>query len=317
MDPDLTLLLQVAVLMAAAGVLVGTVAGFFGARYEVLDLAAHFRPHLAIAAAVVAVMAILVLHSPPTAGLAAVMAFGNIAAMRDEFRYCVRPAAADGEGATLTIGVLNVNLRNGRHAPVEQWIRQTQPDVLVVVEASAGWIEALDRLADVYPHRALQRTTFVAMIARRPWTSLDVVAGLRPRQPMLVAKFDVGDTILTVIGAHPASPKGRRRMRVRDAEIAAIGQQAVAAAGPVAAVGDFNATPWSAPMRRLVRTTPLRYADLVATTWPTFLPRWLGIKIDHVMLGNGCTLVDYAVGPDVGSDHRPVLATVRCAPPAT
>lgn len=315
MDPTLTLFLQAAVLIVAAGVLVGTIAGFFGARHPVLDLAAHFRPHLAIAAALLAVMGTLLFGAPAGAGLAAIMALANIAAIRAERSYCA-PVAAAGQATTLALGVLNVNFRNGHHAPVEQWIRRTQPDVLVIVEASPPWLDAIDRLADLYPHRALRHTAFVTMIARRPWTTFDVVPGPRTRQAILMAGFDVDGVTLTVIGAHPASPTRPHRMRARDAEIDAIGRLAAAAPGPVAAMGDFNAAPWSAPMRRLVRTSPLRYADLVATTWPAFLPRWLGIKIDHIMLGNGCTVVDHKVGPSVGSDHRPVVATIRIDPPS-
>ncbi|HKU99463.1 MAG TPA: endonuclease/exonuclease/phosphatase family protein [Vineibacter sp.] len=316
MDPELTQLLQVAVLVAAAGVSVGTIASFLGARFRVLDLAAHFRPHLAIAAAVTAVAAMLLLHSLPVAGLAAVMAFANIAAMRAEYPYGISRAGDDGEGATLSIGVLNVNFRNRNHAPIEHWIRQAQPDVLVIVEVSPPWLDAIERLSDLYPYRALRRTSFVTMIARRPWTSFDVMPGPRTQQAILVAGFDVEGTTLTVIGAHPASPTRPHHMRARDAELDTIARLAVGAPGPVSAMGDFNAAPWSAPMRRLVRTSPLRYPDLVATTWPAFLPRWLGIKIDHIMVGKGCAVIDYKVGPNVGSDHRPVVATIRVALPS-
>jgi len=310
------LFLQAAVLIAAVGLLIGTAVGFFGATCKVLDLAAHFRPHLVVIALAVAIVALLLVDAPLGVGVAAVLAalaMVNIGAVRAERSY--RAAVADGRATkTLTIGVLNVNFRNGRHAPVEQWIRRVRPDVLVIVEVSAGWRQALDRLADLYPHRALRSTSFVTMIARRPWTSFDVVSGPRTRQAILTASFDVEGSTLTVIGAHPASPTRPHRMRARDAELDTIARLAAAAPGPVAAMGDFNATPWSAPMRRLVRTSPLRYPDLVATTWPAFLPRWLGIKIDHIMLGNGCTAFDYKVGPNVGSDHRPVVATIRIDP---
>jgi len=317
MDLALTSLPQVAALIAAAGVLVATGAGFFGARVRVFDLAAHFRPHLAVAAVLIAIVTVLLFDALVGIGLAAVLAgvaMVNIAAILAERPY--RADAVDGRATTLTVGVLNVNFRNRNHAPVEHWIRQARPDVLVIVEASPPWLDVIERLADLYPHRALRHTAFVTVIARRPWASFDVMPGPRTRQAILVAGFDVDGTTLTVIGAHPSSPTRPHRMRARDAELEAIGRLAAAAPGPVIAMGDFNAAPWSAPMRRLVRTSPLRYPDLVVTTWPAFLPRWLGIKIDHIMLANGCTVVDYTVGPSVGSDHRPVVAAIHVEPSA-
>jgi endonuclease/exonuclease/phosphatase (EEP) superfamily protein YafD len=266
------------------------------------------------------VAAALVLFGSP-ASLLLAAAFGltavvNIGVILVEHRYrTVRltDAAAAG-GTTLTIASLNVRFGNRQHERAARWIRGECPDVLVVTEVDRTWAPTIEGLADLYPCRAIGRTKFVTMMSRRPWTDFEVAAGPRPTQGLLVARFDIDGTTLTVIGAHPASPVNRYRMKARDAELQVIGQLAAAAPGPVAAMGDFNATPWCAPMRRLVRTSPLRYADLRATTWPTLLPRWLGIKIDHIVLGKGCTLLDYKVGPDVGSDHRPVVATIRCPP---
>ena len=45
-------------------------------------------------------------------------------------------------------------------------------------------------------------------------------------------------------------------------------------------------------------------------TWPAFLPMPARIPIDHVMTGSGLRVVERTVGPDLGSDHRPVIATI-------
>jgi endonuclease/exonuclease/phosphatase (EEP) superfamily protein YafD len=290
-----------------------TIAGF-GSGW--LDYAAHFRPHLAVTAFLGAIGALLLLDTQPGLLLAAVfvaMAIVNVTVILVESRFRA-PRASMADGATLKIASLNVNFLNTQHGRVDRWIRDEQPDILVVTEIGRSWVDAIDGLADLYPHRAIGLTNFVTMLSRRPWASLEVVAGPRTTQGLLVARFDVDGAALTVIGAHPASPVNPRWIANRDAELDIIARLAATVAGPVAAMGDFNATPWSAPMRRLVRASPLRYADLRATTWPTSIPRWLGIKIDHIMLGRGCNLVAYKVGPDVGSDHRPVVAAIRCTP---
>lgn len=299
--------------LVAAGLAAITAAGFFGSVSGWLDYAAHFRPHLAAAAAVAIAGALLVFagqRSLLPVSLAAFVFIINAAVILGESRFRA-PAATTADSDTWTVASINLNFLNREFDRVERWIRAEQPDVVVITEVDRPWLRTLEQLADLYPHRAVGRTNFVTMLSRRSWSSFEVAAGPRVRQGILVARFQTEGKVLTVIGAHPASPVNPRWVPSRDAELAAIGRLAAAATGPVAALGDFNATPWSAPMRRLVRSSPLRYADLAATTWPTFIPRWLGIKIDHIMLGKGCTVAGFRVGPDIGSDHRPVLAVIR------
>jgi endonuclease/exonuclease/phosphatase (EEP) superfamily protein YafD len=38
------------------------------------------------------------------------------------------------------------------------------------------------------------------------------------------------------------------------------------------------------------------------------------LSIDHVMAGRGCVVTNLSHGPDVGSDHLPVIAEIRCFP---
>lgn len=309
--------LRMMLVVAVVGIIAATLAGFFGESSAWLDYAAHFRPHLGATAVLGIPAALLLAKGWRRAVLVvplAAAAFANIDAMLAETRY--RAAVAEEYvPVPLKIAAVNVYFFNREHHRVEQWLRQEQPDIVVLTEIDRTWADTFDRLADLYPHQATRRTAFVTMLARRPWTSFAVAAGPRPGQGILVARFDVAGQPFTVIGAHPASPIHPLYVDSRNAELDIIAQLAASAPGPVLAVGDFNATPWSAPMRRLVRTSPLRYADLAATTWPTFLPPWLGIKIDHIMLGKGCGVAGYGVGPDVGSDHRPVIATIRCAVP--
>jgi endonuclease/exonuclease/phosphatase (EEP) superfamily protein YafD len=313
MDLSLTFL-QPILLAAAASATVLTLAGFFGAGSGLCDYAAHFRPHIAAGALLLAVVAMLFgghQRGLPLAAVLVAAAVVNIAVMLAESRFRAL-AQASGAGTTLRIASTNLLFFNTDYARGLQWIREEQPDVLFLTEVTDGWADAIESLADLYPYRAVRPTGWMAMVARRPWTSVEVAKGPRPRQGMLVARFDLGGTPMTVIGAHPASPQNLHLTAVRNAEIDVIAGLARAAPGPVAAMGDFNATPWSAPLRRLVRSSPLRYTDIAATTWPTSIPRWLGIKIDHILIGNGCGLVDYRAGPNIGSDHRPVVATIRC-----
>jgi endonuclease/exonuclease/phosphatase (EEP) superfamily protein YafD len=318
MEAMLISVLQIALLAGTGMLALLTLAGFWGALNTWLDYASHFRPHL-VAGALLAMTGAPLLfqwqHAALLACLSMALAVVNVAVILAERRYQAPRAPAGGD--SLTLAAVNVRFRNRQLARVDAWIRRTAPDILVVTEVGPTWVATIEGLADLYPYRAIGRTRYVTMLSRRPWARCELVAGPRPEQGILVARFDLDGATLTVIGAHPASPVDPRRVKSRDLELGIIGGLARQAPGPVAAMGDFNATPWSAPMRRLVRTSPLRYADLHTRTWPVALPRWLGIKLDHIMLGQGCAVVDYSAGPDIGSDHRPVMARIRYAPSAS
>ena len=73
---------------------------------------------------------------------------------------------------------------------------------------------------------------------------------------------------------------------------------------------DFNATPWSAGMRRAMAGN-LQYRSLSAPWRPTWeVGSIFGLPIDHVLCTAPLVIASRAIGPDVGSDHRPQQISV-------
>ncbi|MFN8424001.1 MAG: endonuclease/exonuclease/phosphatase family protein [Anaerolineae bacterium] len=78
--------------------------------------------------------------------------------------------------------------------------------------------------------------------------------------------------------------------------------------------GDINATPWSTGRRAARSRAPLLDATLghgYLGTWPAPLGRYLGIPIDVCLIDPALESVAAAVGPELGSDHRPLTVTLR------
>ena len=80
--------------------------------------------------------------------------------------------------------------------------------------------------------------------------------------------------------------------------------------GPVIAVGDFNAAPWSQPMQDLLNRTGMRTLRIPVPTWPAaFGP--LGVPIDHVLVHEGARVVNArAFGAGLNSNHRGIVADI-------
>ena len=84
------------------------------------------------------------------------------------------------------------------------------------------------------------------------------------------------------------------------------------------AVGDFNATVdnfGSAALGGCRDAAIARRSGAVAT-WPTSMPTWLGMPIDHVLTGDAWRVVSFTVitsEDGSGARHRPILAVLTPA----
>ena len=78
-------------------------------------------------------------------------------------------------------------------------------------------------------------------------------------------------------------------------------------------LGDLNLTPYAPAFARLVAESGLRDAfagEAWRPTWQAgFWP--LALPIDHVLVPRRGCITGHEIGPDVGSDHRPLQVTLR------
>jgi endonuclease/exonuclease/phosphatase (EEP) superfamily protein YafD len=75
-------------------------------------------------------------------------------------------------------------------------------------------------------------------------------------------------------------------------------------------VGDLNATPWSSGLR-IATASGLGFRSLQ----PAWTPTWqagsvFAIPIDHALGTAPLVITRRMVGPDLGSDHRPLVVSV-------
>ena len=78
-------------------------------------------------------------------------------------------------------------------------------------------------------------------------------------------------------------------------------------------LGDLNCTVWSPYFGRLVRDSGLKDSSRgwgVQPSWPA--GNWLlRIPIDHCLHSPEVRVVRRGIGPDVGSDHFPVIVEMQ------
>jgi endonuclease/exonuclease/phosphatase (EEP) superfamily protein YafD len=211
----------------------------------------------------------------------------------------------------LRVAAANVHLSNRDPAPLLAWAAAVQADVVAVLELTPPYAAALSSSRPGWPHQHLRPrldSFGIGLLSRWPLRDVREVAG--PGDiPQLHALVDTPDGVVEVIALHPMPPVDARWHDLRNRTFAAVAPRGPA---PALLLGDFNATPWSnaAP---LLAAGGWRWAGGVRPTWPNVPAAAWGIPIDAVWAHGPWELVEHAVGPPIGSDHRPVLAALRRA----
>jgi endonuclease/exonuclease/phosphatase (EEP) superfamily protein YafD len=215
-------------------------------------------------------------------------------------------------GKTVRVLSLNVHFLNRDFEPTLALIRREKPDVILLMEFTPAWAEAINKLAAEYPYSheiPRHSPAGIALLSRHEITDLEIHELHDVRLPTVIAGIATPSGRLTVVGTHPASPGSPEHFDARNRQLAEVAKLAGERSGPVVLIGDLNCTSWSPYFADLLQVSQLRDSRLgygVEPTWPWF-PLPLRIPIDHGLVSREVSVVDRRVGPAVGSDHRPIL----------
>ena len=298
---------------STASLAILSAAGLFGRVWWVLDLFAHFRMQLGVAL-VICVAVSWFLRQPRVTFLALLFSLVNFIVVAPQLVY--QPTAeARGQDSVRLVHV-NINKYNRDLESALEFFRETDPDVLVIVEANERLATALEPLKDRLPHAFVEtRGRFgVALLSRYPMAARSVY--FTPHNPSVVAVIDTPHGPLRIVGTHPRSPASARRAHRRDAQLGVIASFVRAGTEPTVLLGDLNTTPWGHAFRALAEESELRDTSRgvgFQWSWPaSFWP--LAIPIDHALVSADVRLLDRRMGPSIGSDHLPLVLDIELAP---
>ncbi len=299
-----------ALLGAAAfgGLFLVSAAGVASPWFPRLETFSDLQGHFAAGAAALA-LAGLVLRSRrwvTTAVLLVVLNLGAMGGRMATVDSCPVQTAATGRHI-VRVMTLNIRDTNRDYPAVERVIGERRPDIVVIEEFRQHHRAMLARLRGAYPHQLLclgRPDCGIAIISRYPLEGKRVIGG--QTLAALATRAVIGDSTLTVVGAHMSRPfSGRhqqKQFRLLTQAVDALPQNAVV-------VGDFNSTLWSANLARYARTSGVCASNVTHATWPQWLGPF-GVPIDHVFLKRGVKLLSLHTVSKTGSDHRGIVASL-------
>jgi endonuclease/exonuclease/phosphatase (EEP) superfamily protein YafD len=221
---------------------------------------------------------------------------------------------------TLKIVQFNVWGTDAGNAGKLAWLRKQDPDVIVLEEVAPSGVPLLGDLAAVYPNKlTCEKRPYpcgVVILSKRPSLDEGHFSGTGPDQPNTTwGRFQgaLGPYVVAATHLDWPTPDGHQQR-----EIATLaGELRGFEARNLVLAGDFNSTPWSFSLRRMDRLSGLTRRTRSLPTWPTHRFTRLNLyaplpafPIDQVYAGSDWRTVKVERGPDLGSDHYPVVVTL-------
>ncbi len=290
------------------------VAGKLGEYWWWFDLAAHFRVQYFVVALSLCGAALLArcwVWAGAACGLAAILG----ATLVPFWSGADATPAGSERLRILSVNVLSSNSRSDLFRKV---VTEQSPDLVVLLEFSTEWEEALTWMEADYPHRCLEprRGNFgMGVYSRRPLSRVRVL-NLGDEGPLCIAvDVDLAGRPLTVWGVHTYPPVSREATAARNMHMTRLAQYVCDDQADCVVMGDLNCTSWSTWFVNFTERTGLRDSRLgrgVQATWPVE-PFWLSplrIPIDHCLVSPDVGVAMRRVTAGLGSDHLGVVADI-------
>lgn len=224
-----------------------------------------------------------------------------------------------GTVAQSDLKVIQFNVWHSNQTPEKSlaWILAQEADVVVLEEGAGEAWPIIKALRASYPFASCEKGARCEtwIFSRKKMLARGVATLEGPYLSTAWATLADAKGPFTVIGVHytwpvPAGPQqaqGRKLIKLASG----FDRKSMILAG------DFNSTPWSFTLKRQDEALGLRRWTRAMASWPAgkfsrimaapapFLP------IDHVYAGEQWRAVRVERGPAVGSDHRPIVVTLR------
>lgn len=324
------------VLMAAAVVQAA------GLRAWPFELVHHFVATYAMAAAILLVLALAMRDLRLTGATAPLFAFfiwvlampsgpttspppSVLAASNAPVSAAVLPdISADGaapSGRTISVVTNNVFCGNWDRHGLVNWLRSRPADIVVLQEVPRYINKLISDTSDAYPYssriisdrskepRVIGACQGIILLSRFPITSASIFHPIEDAWPALIAGVQVDESLNASLAiVHAADPVDPDGLRWRDQFLALLAGRLSTIHGPLIVLGDFNATPFTPALRAFAAAAGLTESPWQPATYPSVLGTF-GISIDHVLVRDA-TVLRLAPLPAIGSDHRPLFASI-------
>jgi len=282
-------------------------------------LFSHFHPQIFLASLILAVV-YFIKGRTELAGIFCVCAFihGWILASSVELKPWSSPYVQKKDTVPIRVLALNLHQDESTLRPTAKIIEEEKPTLILLTELPKNHKTFLSSLKEAYPYVSAQAPVGpfdVFLLSRWP-IKKSTVEHNSSFLPILKAEIctpEQPSRCFSLAGLHSPTPffSGSTLQEHMFNRLAHVSQEHQHS--PFIIMGDLNSTPWS-PLFRSLLTRSEMHSSAVGRSWQT---TWfsrnplLGLHIDHILINKHVESRAWWVGPNVGSDHYPVLADLE------
>jgi len=205
----------------------------------------------------------------------------------------------DDRRGEVAILMANVQRLNPEMQPFLRLIHLETPEVFVVQELDHAWEEAINtRFGRDYPYRVTEPSdgTFgIGLWSRSPILDSEIVHDPVSKAPIISARVFLDTGVIKIVSTHifpPAMYDYSDDFRRSQFETLAslVDERTIV-------IGDMN-------------TTPFQRVSVGKAYLREFVSTWSVIPIDHAYATPDVDWVNLRRGPDINSDHRPIILEI-------
>lgn len=299
-------------------------AGYLGYLHYLFEYGAHFRVQQ-LAGGVVFALVFSGLRQWRWAAAAAAIAL--ICMLHVAPMYYPRVQAAEGasyRGARLMLA--NVLYSNLNHAPLAELVRTENPDMIFAQEVTPEWGEALGKLTDRYPYSKIAPGIIgsgIAVLSRLPFDKIGDSEVPPYNGPAWNIEVKIGGAPVRIATLHTLPGVGREGFRDRNEQLRILADEVRRMPSPKIVIGDLNITMFAPRFKGLLDDTGLYnaregYGTLPSwPVWPSLpnLSKFISVPIDHCLLSRDIRVRNIRLGPDIDSDHYPLIVDIEIPQP--
>ena len=231
-------------------------------------------------------------------------------------RFYIDASESSDQDTSLRIISINVLSDNTEYQKVLDFVDEVNPDILFLLEYSAAWDQALNKLPDdfIFHEKEIREDNFgLAVYSKVPVDSIERLSFGKFDTPSYMLNLSFEHTPLTIVGTHAIPPFHPYLFNLRTKQFIEIGNSLKQKPGEQILIGDFNCSGFSPNFRDFLADGHLRDSRLGFGIQPSWFARTrlLKIDLDHALVSAGLGVTNRSVGPDVGSDHLPLVLDVR------
>jgi endonuclease/exonuclease/phosphatase (EEP) superfamily protein YafD len=295
-------------LLAALGI-VSSLAPLLGGIFWAFELANFFSIHSALLLGVITVI-FLWRHRRREAVITFCFCLLGLVFVMPLYAPSTPPAYCE---STHQLVFMNPLKENQSYEKVRSYIRSLNPEIAIFQEVTPAWdVELEQLLASDYSIWIAEPSADhkgIGLLSRDPFLQADIEPIDEGSPPSVSAEYELKGEPVLLIGTHPGPPFGPVATEIKARHFEALIEIVRRHRGPVIVLGDLNMTERSSLFQRFQRETGLQDSRRGFGLQPTYpvgtLPFFM-IPIDHALVSREFTVLERALGPDIGSDHYPV-----------